>query len=104
MKNSLKDFGWFAGLAVALIVAGCRSSSEMACCTLPEGSSTTTNGDVMIHDTNGFSRHPGARIINGSNPAALDAVPATVQPRNSKNDSLVARVSGANVRLMVKEP
>jgi carbonic anhydrase len=34
---------------------------------------------------------------------AVDAVPATVQPRNSKNDSFVDQVSEANVRLVMKE-
>jgi carbonic anhydrase len=34
---------------------------------------------------------------------ALDAVPATVQPRNSKNYSFVDQVSEANVRLVMKE-
>jgi carbonic anhydrase len=34
---------------------------------------------------------------------ALDAVPATIQPRTSKNDSFVDQVSEANVRLVMKE-
>jgi carbonic anhydrase len=34
---------------------------------------------------------------------ALDAVPATIQPRTSKNDSFVNQVSEANVRLVMKE-
>jgi carbonic anhydrase len=34
---------------------------------------------------------------------AIDAVPATVQPRNSKNYSFVDQVSEANVRLVLKE-
>jgi carbonic anhydrase len=83
MKNSLKDFGWFTGLGVALVVAGCRSSSDMACCTMPESSSTTTNGAIKVHATNaagtGFDWYVGSGFINGTNLAV-----SSVQTKESQ--------------------
>ena len=85
MKNSLKDFGWFAGLAVALIVAGCRSSSDMDCCTLPADSSTTTNG---------FSWHPV------TNPAALSVVETKESQATMTPAQALAELRNGNARFV----
>ena len=213
MKTSCKDLGWFVSLAVALLVAGCQSSSQMACCT-PDAAATAMSvvqtkesqaamtpaqalqqlrdgnarfvagnplhrnfpaevkatasgqypfavvlscldsrqpiemvfdqgigdifsarvaGNVLNDDILGSMEfackasgskliavvgHSNCGAIKGAIDdvdlgnltglltkikPAMDAVPATVQPRNSKNYSFVDQVSEANVRLVMKQ-
>jgi carbonic anhydrase len=106
MKTSLKDLGWFAGLAVALAVAGCRSSSDMACCTMPESSSPATNGAIKVHATNadgtGFDWYLGS--FSATNLAALSSVQTKESQAAMTPAQALQQLRDGNARFVAGKP
>lgn len=106
MKTTLKDLGWFAGLAVALVVAGCRSSSDMACCTMPESSSPATNGAIKVHATNaagtGFDWYLGN--FNATNLAGISAVQTKTSQAAMTPAQALSELRDGNARFVAGKP
>jgi carbonic anhydrase len=103
MKKSFEQFAWFAGLAVALVVAGCRSSSEMACCTMPTDCSTTmSDGTIKIHSTGCFDWYLGN--FNATNLAAMAVVQTKESQAAMTPSQALAVLKTGNARFVAGTP